>query len=347
MRLLRRLTAALAWLYPLSLLGAVAAMRFVGERWWVTGVTLYLPRIAFAAPMPLIVAVLLFLGERRLLWTQVGAGLIVLFPLMGLVLPWPARRAPGAPVIRVLSYNVDSGLNGFDRIVEEIDRFSPDVVVLQEIGASESVGALMRARYPVVDTRNQFLLATRYRLVSTTDPEKIEKGGRLRSPRFVQQVLETPLGRVALYNVHPISPREAFYELRGTEPRRNFLLRGWLRDLVSPGSNAIFEANAGLRALQVRSFAEQARKETLPVLVVGDTNLPEQSYVFRRELSGFADAFRVAGRGFGYTFGGRRPWMRIDRILASEALRFVGFEVGTSAASDHRCIVADVQLRTD
>jgi vancomycin resistance protein VanJ len=348
MRFGQRVTTVLAWLYPVSLVATVAALRLVGERWWVTGVTLYLPRILFALPLPFVVLLLSWLGPRRLLWTQLAAALLVLFPLMGLAVPWPTLRTRGAPVLRVLSYNIDSGINGFEEIGKEIDRYSPDIVFLQEIGSVEAVGALMRARYPTVDIRNQFLVASKYPIVSKWDPDKLENQGRLRSPRFVQQVLDTPLGPIAFYNVHPISPREAFYELRGTESRRDFLTRGILHDIVSPGSNAIFEANAGLRALQVHTFAESARRETLPVVVAGDTNSPGLSFVIHRDLSQLQDGFAAAGVGFGYTFpaGRRPPWMRIDRIFAGEQLRVVGFEVGASLASDHRCVVADIQLRS-
>jgi endonuclease/exonuclease/phosphatase (EEP) superfamily protein YafD len=68
--------------------------------------------------------------------------------------------------------------------------------------------------------------------------------------------------------------------------------------------------------------------------------------VFADNLSVYQDGFRKAGWGFGYTFPNDRrppPWMRIDRILATDQLRFVRFDVGDSRASDHRCVVADVQ----
>ena len=41
--------------YPLLLLVAAVALRFVGERWWVTTVALYLPRLVLGAPLPFIV----------------------------------------------------------------------------------------------------------------------------------------------------------------------------------------------------------------------------------------------------------------------------------------------------
>jgi hypothetical protein len=54
----------------------------------------------------------------------------------------------------------------------------------------------------------------------------------------------------------------------------------------------------------------------------------------------------VAGWGFGYTYPYNLfRWMRIDRIMASDQLRFVGFQRGSSTASDHVCVVADLQRR--
>ncbi len=37
--------------------------------------------------------------------------------------------------------------------------------------------------------------------------------------------------------------------------------------------------------------------------------------------------------------------MRLDRILATDDLNFTYFEVGTSNASDHRCVVAEIERR--
>jgi len=333
---------AIASLYPALLLGVTVLLRWVGEQWWVTGVGLYLPRVVLAAPLQVIVIALLATGLRRFLWTQVAALLLLVFPLMGFVLPWPALRSPGEPVLRVLSYNINSGNGGVDAIVEEIDRLSPDIVFLQEVGDLEPLDTLLRARFPTVDEANQFVLASKYPVLSISDPEKLDYEGRHRSPRFVRQVLETPLGRIVFYNVHPLSPREIFYSLRGHGLRRE-LLSG---RLLSPASSAVFQGNSGLRTLQVQSFSAAADGETDPVVIAGDTNLPGLSFVLHRYLSRYQDGFTKAGWGLGYTFPtDRYPWMRIDRILASDELRFVRFEVGRSLASDHHCVVADLQRR--
>jgi endonuclease/exonuclease/phosphatase family metal-dependent hydrolase len=324
-------------LYPLSLAAITAALRLVGERWPVTAVALYAPRALFGLPLPFLLAALIVLGHPRLAVLQIVSGLVLLFPLMGFVLPHgiPAKRGS----LRVLSYNVNSCHGGADKIAEEIDRFSPDIVLLQECD-TDRMAPPMRARYPVVDTSTQFLVASRYPIAASDDPDRLLYGGHHRSPRFVRRVIETPLGSIAFYSIHPISPREALVAVRHGLPRE--LRAGHFPgDLGAP----VLPENFGLRELQVRTISEEASRESVPVVIAGDTNLPGGSVVFDRYLSRYVDGFNAVGRGFGYTFpnGAHPSWMRIDRILTASPLRFTSFFVGDSPASDHRCVVADFE----
>jgi endonuclease/exonuclease/phosphatase (EEP) superfamily protein YafD len=341
---LRRTVQALAVLYPLSLLGVAAALRNVGEAWWITTVGLYLPRILFAAPLPFIAIALRLLGMRRLLWAQALSGFLIVFPLMGFVLPWPTFRNRDAASLRVLSFNINAAYGGTAALLEQIDKYSPDVVLLQEVGEVDELSRLLRSRYPTVNVSSQFIVATRYPVLSTIYPDKLPYRGRLRSPRFVEQVLETPLGRIAFYNVHPLSPRAALFALRGEHGLKREIVSG---RLFSGADGPGLDENTGLRALQVQALAEAARREADPVVIAGDTNLPGLSGILHRYLAQYKDGFVEASWGFGYTFPTNkwRPWMRIDRVLATDQLRFVGFDVGHSLASDHRCVVADLQRR--
>jgi endonuclease/exonuclease/phosphatase (EEP) superfamily protein YafD len=341
---LARLVMALAVLYPLSLILVAATLRYVGEGWWMAAVALYLPRVGFAAPLPIIVLACLALRMRRLVWLQVLSALLLILPLMGLALPWPSGADPGKPKMRVLSFNVNSAHGGVQPVLGEIGRYSPDIVALQESGDDDPLSGPLRALYPTVLVSGQFILATRYAVTETTEPDKLVYDGHARSARWNRHVLDTPLGHVVLYNVHPISPREALYGLRGQGGLVHEIRSG---HLFSGTAAARVEDNVGLRTLQLQSFSDSARRETDPVIIAGDTNLPALSALFHRYLSPFDDGFSIAGRGFGYTFPTDRwrPWMRIDRILASRPLRFVEFQVGRSLASDHHCVVADLQRR--
>jgi endonuclease/exonuclease/phosphatase (EEP) superfamily protein YafD len=335
----RRLVQGAAVAYPLSLVAVAVILRYVGERWWASTVGLYLPRMGFALPLPFLVVALRALRMRWLLSLQALGAVVILFPLMGFVLPWGARAHGEGPTLRLLSFNVNSGHDGVQAVVDQIDHYSPDIVLLQETGghrAYERFGPLLKARYPTVETAaGQFIMATRYPLASVVDPSISTDG----PGSFQRQVLETPLGRVVIYNVHTVSPRIPLFALRGR--------RGLEREIASARTgDSPIEINANLRASQVKTFAEAAAAETDPVILAGDTNLPGLSTVLHRYLSGYGDGFSRAGWGFGYTFPTDkwRPWMRIDRILADDHFRFVWFDVGHAFhASDHLCVVADLQ----
>ena len=79
-----------------------------------------------------------------------------------------------------------------------------------------------------------------------------------------------------------------------------------------------------------------------PVVIAGDTNLPGLSPLLAKSYGQYTDGFSVAGRGFGYTFPAKRPWMRIDRVLADPRLRFLRFFTGSVIASDHLYVVAEL-----
>ena len=336
----RKFVAALVWLYPAALVLSAFALRFIGERWWITGVTLYLPRVAFMAPLPVLLLLTFTVKKREPLWLALGFASLLLLVITGFVLPWPHFRTANAPSMRVLSYNVNSGAGHEDDIMNEIEGYSPDIVVLQEIGPPDAISSRLRRRYSTVDASNQFLFATNYPVVSTFTPGGFLDEGQMHSPRYVEHTVDTPLGRIAVYDVHPISPRPAFYEMRGSGPKRAF----FLHRMFTSVPNAIFEGNSWLRTLEIRALTEATRKETDPVVIAGDTNLPGLSYILNHELSDYRDGFASSSWGFGYTFPSKpHAWMRIDRVLASSQLRFVRFTIGTESISDHHCVVAELQ----
>jgi len=340
-RLLR--LAAIA--YPLSLLAIWISTRCIGEAWWASTAALYLPYALFGLPLPFVVLATWLKRMRRLAWAQTVSLFLLVFPIMGFVLPWPSFADGSAPKIRIVSLNVNGGHAGVDKIVDAIAGYSPDVILLQELSTGEDFAPVLRARYPTVFTSTQFALATRFPLVRVVEPEKLPYYGQLRSPRFIEYVLDTTLGTIPFFNVHPISPREGLNSMRG-EGLRHEISSGRLLE----GTRAhVLEVNTGLRTAQVEAFAQAASLEAGPVVVAGDTNLPAPSPLLHRTLGEYDDAFRRAGWGFGYTFPTDKkklpPWMRIDRILARGAVRFVHFEIGRPVVSDHHFIVADLQAR--
>lgn len=332
----RWLVVASACAYPILVLGAILLLRFADESWFAT-VLLYSPRQPFLLPIPFLALGLWLAKRTRLLWTQALASGLVLFPLMGFVLPSFSVGTSRSSTMRVLSFNIDSGYQGVDRIAQAILRADATIVLVQEgKGGTDRLIELLSKKYPFVANRPYSLVFSQFPFLETSDHSKLAIEDDQRSPRFQRHVVKTPAGPVAVYNVHPISPRGTMnlYRFRGAF----FALR--TGQLVNSDSIQRLAYNVRLRRLQIEAVAKLARQEPHPAIVAGDFNLPELSHTFHANLGGFSDSFRTAGAGFGYTFPSRLAWMRLDRVLTTQHFRAVDFRVDCEGLSDHRCVVA-------
>jgi endonuclease/exonuclease/phosphatase (EEP) superfamily protein YafD len=327
------------WTCAAGVAAYALALRLVAESWWVTTVALYLPHAAWLVPLGALALGLAAFGPRRLLPVPAAAAAVVLFPVMGLTLSGPERPTPGAPRLRVLSFNADRG-RALPGLVAEILEARPDVVLLQE--SVPAASAAVAAALPGFEARasTQFLVASRYPIAEFHEPPKVRLGGLDLAPRFVHAVLETPLGRIAVFDVHPISPRDAIDSVQA-----GGILVGLRPGALLGSDRRVVTRNAALRQLQARTVAALAAASPDPVIVAGDTNLPGGSRILAEAFGELRDGFAEVGRGFGYTFpeGRGGPWMRIDRILAGPELRFLEFGVGGGRGSDHRCVWADLE----
>ncbi len=81
-----------------------------------------------------------------------------------------------------------------------------------------------------------------------------------------------------------------------------------------------------------------------PLLVGGDFNAPAGDAIYRLLRPRLRDAFAVAGRGWGNTALNDIPVSRIDQVWASDAFRPTAVTARRTAYSDHRMVVADLQL---
>jgi endonuclease/exonuclease/phosphatase (EEP) superfamily protein YafD len=326
--------------YPIAVIAFIVALRLVGERWWATTIALYLPRLPFALPLLPLTAAILWIGPRRLLWTQALATFLLL-ALLGFRVAWPTTATPGAFHLRIVSCNINGGALGVQKILRSLRAVDPDVIVLQEVepGSYDHLRAIMNGF--TIRESGQFWLASRFPVEEVMEPPIMTNMGVARSLRFVRYRITTPTGPVLLYNVHPISPRDGLEGVRG-DGLRNQFLRG---DLFNTRARAMVTQNTSLRLTQLQAVAEDAHTFREPVLIAGDTNLPGLSWAYAHWLGDYQDGFTEAGDGFGYSFPSpRHPWMRIDRIISDRRFRFLDFRVIDSYISDHFAVMADLEL---
>jgi endonuclease/exonuclease/phosphatase (EEP) superfamily protein YafD len=323
-----RVLGVLAWVYLAGLLVFAAVMVVAGERWWVGTILLYLPRLPLLAPLVLLAPLASRPARRRVLAVQAAVAIVVTVALAGPHLTLRAPRADG-PSIRVLSYNVWYGRRGLAAVEAQLTEAKPDVILLQAM--SSTVDAYLRnALGPGYhfDSNSEFFVASRFPIVEAV-PE-----GRA----FVRYTLDTPLGLVDAYDLHAISPRPGLSNVHHQSKRH------LLTDGPSDEAAETVQENSDVRDEELATLVRVTAASKNPVLIAGDTNVPDHSVLYRKHLARFQDGFAAVGTGFGYTFPANRlrPWMRIDRILAGPQFRFTSFHVGGRSGSDHCAVWADV-----
>ena len=154
----------------------------------------------------------------------------------------------------------------------------------------------------------------------------------------------------ALLSAHPVRSWRAL-PLPG-DPRRE--ARGLVDALVDVGGTTVRVAvthlqnrSRGTRREQaahvVRLLGEPADPRA-PTILLGDMNAGPDTPEMRTLTAVLVDVWAAVGNGPGPTFEARHPFARIDYVLVSEELVPVAAEVVDTRASDHRPVVADLDL---
>lgn len=290
----------------------------IGERAHLGFLALYAPRLPVVAFVGVGMALAAFARRRRLLVGQ--AIYCAAFPFLIAGLHVNTRASPTDRVrepIRLATYNTYFGKLGREKLDDELDATSADLLVLQ--AAYDSLGDRLRRRYPEksVHQSSELVLVSRFPIRDVEEPAALPPNVR---PMFVTYLLDTPFGPLVLTNVHPYSPRHALF------------------------GEADARENIDAREAQIAAAVASARRRGAPFVIAGDTNLPEWSAIARRHLADLGDAFADVGFGFGFTFPAKRPWMRIDRVMHGPGVRALEAKVMDRGASDHRMLLVSLEM---
>ncbi len=97
------------------------------------------------------------------------------------------------------------------------------------------------------------------------------------------------------------------------------------------------------RKLQVVPIAEHIKNSPYPVILCGDFNDGPNSYSYHLLSEGLKDSFVETGFGFGNTYNGKLPSLRIDYILHAAKFNTISHRVIKKDLSDHFPIVAQIE----
>ncbi len=331
----QRFARGLAIVYAVALVLVSLSLRYVGEQWWPTTIALYLPRLGYGLPIPLVVGVLVVSKQyRAALASLIFSTLWLVFPLMGCRLGHD-QTAPAN--FKLMTWNTFYGRNDNAAILVDFQREAPDVFLSQ--ATAHRTKELFRAQSGyVVESDEEFFMVSRFPLVEKFVAPPYADDDR-HSGSFVRYTLQTPHGPVDVYNVHPRSPREGVEEARGDGFRTR------LSDLnLASESTVAITRNSALRRRQLETLREALLASKNPYIVAGDTNLPTSSWLYHQVFDPLhlADAFEQVGSGLGYTFPAKRPWMRIDRVLTGARFEVLRVRNGGGVESDHRYLSVDL-----
>ncbi|HZW30474.1 MAG TPA: endonuclease/exonuclease/phosphatase family protein [Isosphaeraceae bacterium] len=313
-----------SWVYLVVVLGLWVFLTMAGDRWWLATVVLFGPRWIYAVPLVVLIPAA-WSCRPRLLGLVLIAAIVVVGPVMGFRVPWPApaeaSAAAGAFSLRVLTCNTGGKSLRAGALAELIAATRPDLVAVQE----GSVRSLPATTWPD-GWQLQTTVASRYpiRKVEKLGPNTF--GGYGFITRFD---LETPGGLVHFFNLHLETVRH------GLEPMLFHKRRPWT---AAPE----LTANLAVRARESAAASAWVRQVSGPVLIAGDFNMPTDSAIYQQCWSPYTNAFSSAGLGFGYTKFTRWHGIRIDHVLAGPGWRCRRAWVGPDVGSDHRPVLADL-----
>ncbi len=325
----QRLLELLAYLNLVGVAGAIGLIHGVGEKTW--AVTLFLFGPIWVCWLPLAVLTPLALAIHRKLSVLAALALAAALlpgPVLGFEIPWQrlSAGAPGAPKLRVLTWNVGGHNLSAAEWSELVNTHFPDVVAVQECSTESldlpgwhfqnDMGMCLLSRFAVSGTANR-------------DRQDVWADGG--SGAIVRYSVAAPFGVFELTNVHLETPREGFQSIV------HLALRTGIQELTSKNEQRYREA--ALARSWVDAGTSPAR------LVVGDFNTPPQSDLLGGVWPEFENCFQASGFGFGHTKETRLMGVRIDHVLASPGWRCSAASVEPGKGSDHHPVVVDLEWR--
>ena len=131
----------------------------------------------------------------------------------------------------------------------------------------------------------------------------------------------------------------------------NISMSGLVRSLTSKDrGEVITEAGNKMkksitrRPKQVDQVFSDIENCSVESFVCGDFNDNPMSYTYYRMIRGRKDAFIEAGRGFGATFAGLWPVLRIDYVLFPRSCKAITHDIPRIPFSDHYPVVTEIEI---
>ena len=282
---------------------------------------------------------------------------------------------PAGETFRVVSFNVQGSNAELERATAWLLQAAPDLIVLQE--TAEGYDPRLAPLYEVyahedhiegsVRVFSRFAILQRDALTieAPEDAARRQRDWLPRSPnlpttlgyRESRSEKEQTSGRKALRLLLNLDGRHlAVYALHFSLPLRPRAASVFRRPDADIGPEALLRYDESRRNAQIRRFLAILDQETAPFIVAGDFNMSDVSLIYDEFAGRMQDGWRGAGNGAGRTWPVAeaiglprliQPFLRIDYIWHSAALRAASAEVGEAIGSDHLPLQMSLEWRVN
>jgi endonuclease/exonuclease/phosphatase family metal-dependent hydrolase len=260
------------------------------------------------------------------------------------------------PTLKIMSYNVGrfslhdekSGISTrsqcADSVFAMIRRQNPDIVCLQEFRISDLSKVRSYLGRQMKGYKADFYLfpssnGSAFGNVTLSRIPVIGKG-KIKFDESANLAIytdyETHGRRFRVYNCH----FESY----------NISLPGILRGLLRADKAIVSQTGSKMklsitkRPKQVDMVFSDIEKCPIESFVCGDFNDNPMSYSYYRMTRGRKDSFCEAGKGFGATFAGLWPLLRIDYVMLPDRFKALSHESPRLKYSDHYPVITTIEL---
>lgn len=292
-------------------------------------------------------------------------GIKSIFVLFAVHMPGAFRYKKEAGQLRVATWNVarfvemkrnnNKGSQTRLKMMELIRQQDADVVCLQEFFHSVD-----SAYYPNLDYIRNNLGYPYFYFSHDVDGDKHFTGsvifsrypvidsGMIRYPRptlpeaLIHIDIKFNNDTIRVYTTHLQS-----LQFKPVDYQRISEIEGMEDSLISNSKTIFSKLRKGFtnRSLQADIISEVQDDCPYPMVVCADLNDVPTSYTYFRVRGKMQDAFLKRGFGFGRTFSGLSPTLRIDYIFAGNQFSIRQFNRLVKNYSDHYMLLADLQLK--
>lgn len=311
---------------------ALMIMYLWGDQWWPATLLLFGPRWLLGVPMIFLLPLACWRKPYLVVLLVLAAG-IVFIPFMGFQYSFENPYKSNKKIVRVLSCNIGGENFNNEKLSILINNIKVDIVTLQE--SYNNIEINLSSNWNKA-YNGSMTIFSRFPLETHTPIEDIHTPHTWPRQCLQPYIISTPWGKIHFNTVHLPSPRFGLQEVLHK------------KTLISPSESKLLISDTEHR----RSVSEKVNKvielQTLPSIIAGDFNMPVESTIYRSHWNNYKNAFTETGSGYGWTFRdslhGVPIDIRIDHILTGNGAKPLICEVGPDVGSDHRPIIADIEI---